>query len=190
MNRTRSDFCIGAPFWAGHDEYRARSSADRLRGNNRARVFRKNRTALPIYALPRQTGQNSNADWPLQLGQNKQNPDQIKKVLFGCFSLLQPPAQMGIPPISEGCGRSSGVEHNLAKVRVGRSNRLARSIRILSPNRTSKGRLRAAFLVFTDGLSDLANRQQSARVSHITWKNPKCAGNVGNSVIISPISQG
>ncbi len=25
-------------------------------------------------------------------------------------------------------GRSSGVEHNLAKVRVGRSNRLARSI--------------------------------------------------------------
>ncbi len=26
------------------------------------------------------------------------------------------------------CGRSSGVEHNLAKVRVGRSNRLARSI--------------------------------------------------------------
>ena len=25
------------------------------------------------------------------------------------------------------CGRSSGVEHNLAKVRVGRSNRLARS---------------------------------------------------------------
>ena len=28
---------------------------------------------------------------------------------------------------SEGSGRSSGVEHNLAKVRVGRSNRLARS---------------------------------------------------------------
>lgn len=28
---------------------------------------------------------------------------------------------------TQGCGRSSGVEHNLAKVRVGRSNRLARS---------------------------------------------------------------
>jgi hypothetical protein len=28
---------------------------------------------------------------------------------------------------SRWCGRSSGVEHNLAKVRVGRSNRLARS---------------------------------------------------------------
>jgi hypothetical protein len=28
---------------------------------------------------------------------------------------------------SQGSGRSSGVEHNLAKVRVGRSNRLARS---------------------------------------------------------------
>ena len=27
----------------------------------------------------------------------------------------------------QGSGRSSGVEHNLAKVRVGRSNRLARS---------------------------------------------------------------
>ena len=30
-------------------------------------------------------------------------------------------------PLTQGCGRSSGVEHNLAKVRVGRSNRLARS---------------------------------------------------------------
>jgi hypothetical protein len=30
--------------------------------------------------------------------------------------------------LTQGCGRSSGVEHNLAKVRVGRSNRLARSI--------------------------------------------------------------
>ena len=29
---------------------------------------------------------------------------------------------------TQGSGRSSGVEHNLAKVRVGRSNRLARSI--------------------------------------------------------------
>ena len=29
--------------------------------------------------------------------------------------------------LTQGCGRSSGVEHNLAKVRVGRSNRLARS---------------------------------------------------------------
>ena len=29
--------------------------------------------------------------------------------------------------LTQGSGRSSGVEHNLAKVRVGRSNRLARS---------------------------------------------------------------
>ena len=32
---------------------------------------------------------------------------------------------MGVVPLE--CGRSSGVEHHLAKVRVGRSNRLARS---------------------------------------------------------------
>ena len=37
---------------------------------------------------------------------------------------------MGITPFPTGrqSGRSSGVEHNLAKVGVGRSNRLARSI--------------------------------------------------------------
>ncbi len=36
-----------------------------------------------------------------------------------------PPSPKSAPP--KRCGRSSGVEHNLAKVRVGRSNRLARS---------------------------------------------------------------
>jgi hypothetical protein len=181
---------MGAPFGAGHDGYRQRSSADRFRGNNRAQVFRKNRSGLSFCALPQQTIQKTDVNSPLQHGQNKQKPDQIKKVQFGCFSLLRPPAQMGIPPISEGCGRSSGVEHNLAKVRVGRSNRLARSIRILSPNRTSRGRLRAAFLVFKFGLNDLANRQHFAQPPYIISKNTKCAGNVGISVIISPISQG
>ncbi len=43
------------------------------------------------------------------------------------FFLLRLTAAMGIPRPTRGCGRSSGVEHNLAKVRVGRSNRLARS---------------------------------------------------------------
>ena len=102
----------------------------------------------PLCALPVPPPQKSHVICPLHHSKNRQKPDQSKKVRFGCFSLLRPPAQMGIPPISEGCGRSSGVEHNLAKVRVGRSNRLARSIRILSPNRTSKDRLRAVFLVF------------------------------------------
>ena len=40
---------------------------------------------------------------------------------------LQPAAHSAKSPPLTGCGRSSGVEHNLAKVRVGRSNRLARS---------------------------------------------------------------
>ncbi len=39
---------------------------------------------------------------------------------------LAPLCDRGYHPATE-CGRSSGVEHNLAKVRVGRSNRLARS---------------------------------------------------------------
>ena len=40
---------------------------------------------------------------------------------------LQAPGRIYISRLTQGCGRSSGVEHNLAKVRVGRSNRLARS---------------------------------------------------------------
>ena len=56
------------------------------------------------------------------------------------FSLLQPRAGLYTSCLTETeCGRSSGVEHNLAKVRVGRSNRLARS------SRFHKGRLRAPF---------------------------------------------
>jgi hypothetical protein len=44
------------------------------------------------------------------------------------FSLLQPTALLYTSCLTKTeCGRSSGVEHNLAKVRVGRSNRLARS---------------------------------------------------------------
>ncbi len=40
---------------------------------------------------------------------------------------LQPAETLYISRLTQGSGRSSGVEHNLAKVRVGRSNRLARS---------------------------------------------------------------
>ena len=49
-----------------------------------------------------------------------------KSHLCGIFLLR---GGMGLcrSPTRIGCGRSSGVEHNLAKVRVGRSNRLARS---------------------------------------------------------------
>ena len=45
-------------------------------------------------------------------------------------------------PLTQGSGRSSGVEHNLAKVRVGRSNRLARSkfLRFATANHTQGGR--------------------------------------------------
>ena len=43
------------------------------------------------------------------------------------FYPLQDTATGAISASPNGCGRSSGVEHNLAKVRVGRSNRLARS---------------------------------------------------------------
>jgi uncharacterized membrane protein YecN with MAPEG domain len=53
-----------------------------------------------------------------------------KSHLCGIFLLR---GGMGLcrSPTRIGCGRSSGVEHNLAKVRVGRSNRLARSNSIL-----------------------------------------------------------
>ena len=41
--------------------------------------------------------------------------------------LLQPPGRVYKSPSPKGCGRSSGVEHNLAKVRVVSSNLIARS---------------------------------------------------------------
>ena len=41
--------------------------------------------------------------------------------------------------LTQGSGRSSGVEHNLAKVRVGRSNRLARSNGSLRHDRGNTG---------------------------------------------------
>ena len=43
--------------------------------------------------------------------------------------LLQPPGRVYKSPSPKGCGRSSGVEHNLAKVRVVSSNLIARSNR-------------------------------------------------------------
>ncbi len=55
-------------------------------------------------------------------------PSPVRK-FFAILSifLLQREAGKSIPRLTQGSGRSSGVEHNLAKVRVGRSNRLARS---------------------------------------------------------------
>ena len=52
-----------------------------------------------------------------------------------------------IHPLSRRCGRSSGVEHNLAKVRVGRSNRLARSIWIVK-----RARFGAPFCICRDAM--------------------------------------
>ncbi len=63
---------------------------------------------------------------------------------------------MGISRPTRGCGRSSGVEHNLAKVRVESSNLFARSNWFLQPQQIKQGRPRAAFvfsgLELTDSL--------------------------------------
>ena len=56
-------------------------------------------------------------------------------------------------PSSNRCGRSSGVEHNLAKVRVVSSNLIARSS---WDKRPGQGRLRAAFPVSDGGVKHLA----------------------------------
>ncbi len=61
----------------------------------------------------------------LQWRPNKQFP--ANAITIESFLLLQSVATESIPRLTQGSGRSSGVEHNLAKVRVGRSNRLARS---------------------------------------------------------------
>ena len=54
-------------------------------------------------------------------------PGKKAKCLAYDEALLESGSGPGHKPTLLGRGRSSGVEHNLAKVRVGRSNRLARS---------------------------------------------------------------
>ena len=66
--------------------------------------------------------------WPPAL-RTKTQRRANKFTQFSIF-LLQPLTGLPKSRLTEWQrGRSSGVEHNLAKVRVGRSNRLARSIR-------------------------------------------------------------
>ena len=75
---------------------------------------------------------------------------------------LQRIGGMNISRLTKRRGRSSGVEHNLAKVRVGRSNRLARSI--WSNTKVAAGR---PFVV-------LRSRIKPLRFSQHYWLNPSC----------------
>ncbi len=51
----------------------------------------------------------------------------FEKMHEPAFLLLRLTATLSKYPLRNGCGRSSGVEHNLAKVRVESSNLFARS---------------------------------------------------------------
>ncbi len=51
----------------------------------------------------------------------------VKKLNPAPIFPLRPPARLPISRLTQGCGRSSGVEHYLAKVRVVSSNLIARS---------------------------------------------------------------
>ena len=75
----------------------------------------------------------------------------MRKLSPRAFFLLQATrASLRSPPTE--CGRSSGVEHNLAKVRVVSSNLIARSKTTEYPRLVRQGRLLAAFLFWARGL--------------------------------------
>ena len=76
----------------------------------------------------------------------KLGKDLLKKIyIFQLIKKITDYINTEVNYFTELSGRSSGVEHNLAKVRVGRSNRLARSNWFSAYPAGQQGHLRVAF---------------------------------------------
>ena len=91
---------------------------------------------------------------PFPMGQTAANRSKSKKSDQRPIFLLQLRAGFHISRLTQGSGRSSGVEHNLAKVRVESSNLFARS--------------NSLYIERGQFPSDLKSEPQGKRQTHVT----------------------